>query len=120
MRHLPGGGGFLTVDGCTVRRWEWPSFRERAPIRWDPGPHWRFGWMRAHGATHEVRPSADGRRLLTVGTDGHLRLLDLESGRLLWHAQPRACCHELADLTPDGRRVVWAGCKGMRLYELAG
>jgi WD40 repeat protein len=65
-----------------------------------------------------LRASADGRRVLSVGVDASLRVWDVNTGAELWSTVPDPCCMDWADLSPDGRQVVWTGCPGTRVYSV--
>src|SRR4029077_13209311 len=70
---------------------------------------------------HHATFSPDGRRVLTVGSDGQIKLWDANSGQQVI-ASPR---HDVgvwaAAFTPDGRGVVTAGeDRTMRAWDVAG
>lgn len=91
----------------------------------------RVGRWRGHGDLHpimgehlglprilDIRLSADARRMLSVGVDASLRVWDTHLGEELWSVTPDPCCSDWADLSSDGRRVIWTGCPGTRLYDV--
>ena len=105
-------------DAEVVRVWSIRTGREGHP------------WV-GHGATHPIlgpydgapristiRFSAHGRRAMTVGVDSAIRVWDVPSGEEVWSSIPDPCCVDWADIAPDGRHVIWAGCPGMRLYAV--
>ena len=71
-------------------------------------------WPAHDGWVHSVEPSPDGRRAVTGGRDGAVRIWDLRSGRPVWtvEAHPGAWVSG-ASLSPDGRQVASAGDDGV-------
>jgi WD40 repeat protein len=108
-RHVAAG------DGEVVRLWRVGTGREAATWVGHGARHWGLDYPPRILA---IRFSADGERALTIGVDSALRVWDVPSGTELWSVIPPACCVEQADINPEGRRVIWAGCRGMRMYEV--
>src|SRR5207302_1580367 len=94
----PDGKRILTACDASVRLWD----VEPAPLcRVLPGPH---------RPLHSLAYSADGRRLLTAGTNEGARLWDPDTGAEVWtlgrgrELGPLRSAH----FSGDGRRVVMA------------
>lgn len=114
----PDSGTVAAVDGDRVREWEIPTGRELVPWRSLTGDHPILGTYDRMPRIHDIGFSADGRRALTVGVDAILRVRELDTGEQVWARRPAPCCVDWADLSPDGGRVIWVGCPGMREFEL--
>lgn len=114
----PGSRTVAVADGDRVREWEVPSGRELVPWRSLTGDHPILGTYDGVPRIHDIRFSEDGGRALTVGVDATLRVRELDTGEQVWASRPAPCCVDWADLSPDGRRVIWVGCPGMREFEL--
>ncbi|MEJ2205889.1 MAG: WD40 repeat domain-containing protein [Gemmatimonadota bacterium] len=109
-RHLAAG------DAEVVRLWSVETGREVAAWVGHGARHWGLDYR---PRIYAIRFSADGRRALTIGVDSALRVWDVPTGTQIWGAIPAPCCIDHGDISADGRRVIWAGCRGMRLYEVA-
>lgn len=116
----PGSRTVAAADGYSVREWAVPSGRESVPWPTFKGQHPIFGDYHGMPRIHDLRFSQDGRRALTVGVDAALRVRELDTGEQVWAVRPDPCCVDWADLSPDGRQVVWVGCPGMRVFDLPG
>lgn len=94
----------------------------------DGGAH--LGTWVGHGDEHpileradlpricEIRTACEGRRAVTAGVDGSLRLWDVGACEQVWTVTPDPCCFDGVDVSADGTRIVWTGCPGTRLYSL--
>lgn len=118
MAFIPGSAELVAAEGPELLRIEassgktlgrWVGHEERHPI---------MGEYRSMPRIHDLRFSGDGRRALTVGVDSTLRVWDVRSGSQLWAVRPEPCCVDWADLSRDGKRVVWTACPGMAVYQL--
>jgi serine/threonine protein kinase len=78
--------------------------------------------LREHEAwVRSVALTADGRRGLSGGDDGTLRLWDLDERRTLRRLSGHSAAVMSVALTPDGRRAISGGWDGtIRLWDLAG
>ncbi|MEJ2205883.1 MAG: WD40 repeat domain-containing protein [Gemmatimonadota bacterium] len=111
-RHLVAG------DGEVVRVWSVQTGRLVATWVGHGARHPLLGCYEGAPRIRRVRFSASGERALTVGVDSALRVWDVPSGREIWSTVPDPCCIDHGDLSPDGTHVVWAGCPGVRIYEV--
>jgi WD40 repeat protein len=118
VAFVPGSGRIAVADGPVVRTWDLDSDHESPPWQGHETSHPIFGPYPDAPRIHDLRFSEDGRRALTVGMDATIRAWDVPSGSAVWAIRPNPCCVDWADLSPDGRLVVWAACPGMRLYSL--
>jgi len=64
--------------------------------------------------------SPDGKKIISAGADGYLRLWDVRTGKELRHIDGQSGRVWTVAFTPDGKRVVSGGYDGsVRLWDLA-
>lgn len=114
----PDGSRVAMGDHTRVRVFEVGRGREVACWRGHSPLHPIYGDTDFGPRIHCIRFDAAGRRALTVGIDGSLRVWDVASGTGIWTATPDPCCIAWGDISPDGSAVAWAACSGMRVYPL--
>lgn len=110
--HLIAAGGARLARFDTATGRDFPSFVGHETL------HPIMGEYPGMPRIHDLHVSASGRRALTVGVDSTVRVWDVDSGQQIWGVRPDPCCIDRAHLSPDGRRFLWAGCPGTRVYEL--
>ena len=118
IAFAPGAPVVLAADGTRIRRWRVGDGAELAPLVGHEDGHPVLALRTGMPGIHDIRCSADGRRILTVGNDATLRVWDTESGREIWQVCPDPCCMDWGDISADGRLVAWAACPGVRVYEV--
>ncbi len=111
-RHLAAG------DGEVIRLWSAGTGRQTGTFVGHGAMHPILGRYEGAPRIRHVGFSASGQRALTVGVDSALRVWDVPSGQEIWSTVPDRCCIDLGDISPDGRYAVWAGCPGVRVYEV--
>src|SRR5262249_37927733 len=104
---------------CTLLE-GWRAEKERAApgfcwlrsLRPPPDPLGSAPWVafRGHeGHVHSVAVSPDGKRLVSGGSEGTVRIWDAETGaERLWQGGPGAAVERVA-FSPDGRHVASSG-----------
>lgn len=115
----PDSGLVAVADGNHVRLWDFTTQEELNSYGPLGESHPLLGDYLDMPRVHDLRFSAGGDRLLTVGVDATLRVFETGTRAQIWKARPAPCCVDWADIAGDGRRVVWAGCPGMRVFDLA-
>jgi WD40 repeat protein len=101
-----GGSAILgEFDGGVTRWW---TIEEYGPAQ----------VTRHDGSVNDVTVSKDGRIVVSVGSDGMLRMVNTENLQMIG-APMLAVGGETVELGPDGRLLVWGGSDGaIRFWEI--
>jgi len=96
-----------------LRGWEWEHFNHMSP---DPCIRTYLGHQ---GDAWEVAVSPDGRRLVSAGGDGLVKVWDTATGSEVMSLPHHPCVHTVA-YSPDGKHIASGGIDGIvKIWDAA-
>ncbi|MFO0878975.1 MAG: PQQ-binding-like beta-propeller repeat protein [Gemmataceae bacterium] len=111
----------FSPDGSLLAAAGYESGTGNVIYLFDPSKGTERGRLPGHptGGVRRLAFTADGRRLVSAGFDGHLRVWDLDRLKEVRSFKVEAGTVYGLSLSPDGRLAATAGRDGLRLWDLA-